>query len=124
MAMHVLSRHHKLQTSDALRKSSYIAAVWAFGYALYRAYYALGGTFAMHGVPVSQAEFRMINSVGAAIIFVGAVAPLVLLGAWSHARLRPLLWAACWMVSVGCIMHATVDIAQRVLSLTGMLHMQ
>jgi hypothetical protein len=101
-----------------------MAAAWAFGYAMYRAYYAVGGTFGMHGVPASEAQFRLINAVGAAIIFVGAVAPLMLLGAWPHLSLRPVLWAACWIVSVGCIMHATIDIAQRVLSLTGVLHMQ
>jgi hypothetical protein len=107
--------------SRAVRKSSYAASAWAFAYATYRAYYALGGTFALHGVPASEAEFRFINAVGAAIILVGAIAPLLLLGAWSHVRLRAVLWGACWVVSVGCIMHATIDIAQRVLSLTGML---
>jgi hypothetical protein len=107
-----------------VRRFSYIAAAWAFGYALYRAYYAVGGTWGMHGVPVSEAQFRFINAVGAAIIFAGALAPLVLLSAWGHPRLRPLLWVACWIVSVGCIMHATIDITQRALSLTGMLHME
>jgi len=121
---HVLSWYQVTQGWTELRRSSHFAAVWACGYALYRAYYAVGGTFAMHGVPVSESQFRLINAVGAAIIFVGAVAPLVLMCAWSHLRLRPFLWAACWIVSVGCIMHATIDIAQRVLSLTGMLHMQ
>jgi hypothetical protein len=89
---------------------------------MYRAYYAAGGTFGLHGVPASEADFRFINAVGAAIIFIGAVAPLVLLRAWPNPGLRPVLWAACWIVSVGCMMHATVDIAQRLLSLGGMLH--
>jgi hypothetical protein len=106
----------------AMRTVSYLAAAWAFAYAMYRAYYALGGTVGMHGVPVSEADFRAINAVGAAIIFVGAVAPLLLLGAWRHPRLRPVLWAVCWVVMVGCVMHATIDIAQRVLSLSGRLH--
>ncbi|HEY1298604.1 MAG TPA: hypothetical protein VGJ60_36450 [Chloroflexota bacterium] len=88
---------------------------------MYRAYYAAGGTFGMHGVPASEADFRFINAVGASIIFAGAIAPLLLLAAWSHVKLRPILWVACWVVSVGCIMHATVDIAQRGLSLTGLL---
>ena len=48
----------------------------------------------------------------------------MLLGAWSHASLRRVLRAACWIVSVGCIMHPSIDIGQRVLSLSGVLHMQ
>jgi hypothetical protein len=121
------SRQNIVQTesrlSSTLRRSSYVAAAWAFAYATYRAYYAMGGTFGMHGVPVSDADFRFINAVGAAIIYVGAIAPLALLGAWHNATLRPIFWAACWIVSVGCVMHATVDIAQRVLSLSGVLVM-
>jgi hypothetical protein len=91
---------------------------------MYRAYYAVGGTWGMHGHPVSEVRFRFINAVAAAIIFVGAVAPLIMLGAWRYSWLRAFLWVACWTVSVGCIMHATIDVAQRVLSLSGMLHIQ
>lgn len=98
-----------------------LAAAWAFLYALYRGYYALGGTFGMFGVPVSESEWRQINALGAAILLVGAAAPLVLLRMWCRPRIRTVLFALCWMVLVGCVAHATVNITQRVLSLMGLL---
>ena len=55
-----------------LLRSSLIAAVWAFLYSLYRAYYAVGGTIGMFGVPVSESQWRFVNGLGAAIILVGA----------------------------------------------------
>jgi hypothetical protein len=33
------------------------------------------------------------------------------------------LLALCWVVAVGCVMHALVDGTARILSLAGMLHM-
>ena len=33
-----------------------------------------------------------------------------------------MLLALCWVVAVGCCMHALIDMAQRVLSLAGLVH--
>jgi hypothetical protein len=107
--------------SGRLRWVSLAAAVWALAYALYRAYYAAGGTFGMFGVPASEAQWRFVNGVGAAILLVVAVAPLAMLAAWPHPALRPFLLALCWVMTVGAVMHALVDVTQRVLSLTGRL---
>jgi hypothetical protein len=101
--------------------ASYLAAAWALFYALYRGYYALGGTFAMFGIPVSESQWRLINAIGAGILLVAAAAPIVLLKLWCRPRLRPALLALCWVVTVGCVMHAFVMVAQRVLSLAGIL---
>jgi hypothetical protein len=103
--------------------ASRFAAAWALFYALYRAYYALGGTVGMFGVPVSDDQWRYINAVGAGILLVGAAAPLALLTLWPRPRLRPMLLAFCWVVTVGCIMHALVDMIQRAASLAGLLSM-
>jgi hypothetical protein len=103
--------------------ASRLAAVWALLYALYRGYYALGGDAGMFGVPVSESQWRQINAVGAVILLVGAAAPLILLRLWRQPRVRPVLLALCWIVTVGCVMHALVDATQRLLSLSGMLTM-
>ncbi|HEY7063807.1 MAG TPA: hypothetical protein VII06_20180 [Chloroflexota bacterium] len=103
--------------------ASRLAAAWALLYALYRGYYALGGTFGMFGVPVSESQWRLINAVGAAIVFVRIAAPLVLLRLWRRPRLRMVLLTFCWLVLVGCVMHALIDATQRVLSLAGLLTM-
>lgn len=102
-------------------RASYLAAGWAFLYALYRGYYAVGGRFGMHGVPLSESQWRRVNALGAVIILVGAIVPLAVLRGWRRPRTRTVLLALCWIVTVGCVMHACVDIAQRVLSLTGKL---
>lgn len=102
-------------------RASLLAAAWALLYALYRGYYALGGTFGMFGVPVSESQWRLINAIGAGILLVAAAAPIVLLPLWRRPRLRPVLLALCWVVVVGCIMHALVNGIQRVLSLAGIL---
>jgi hypothetical protein len=52
--------------------ASKTAAFWAFGYALYRLYYAAGGTLGMFGTPVSYAQFRSINAI-AAVALVGCI---------------------------------------------------
>ena len=89
-------------------------ALWAFGYACYRAYYAAGGTFGMIGHPVSEMQFRTINAIGAAVILVAAIVPLVAVR-W-FPRMVPTL---SWIGAVGCCMHAFVDSTLRVFSLTG-----
>jgi hypothetical protein len=38
-------------------------AVWGLGYALYRGYYALGGTLLLPGTPADPTQFRLIKKV-------------------------------------------------------------
>jgi hypothetical protein len=101
--------------------ASRLAAAWAFLYALYRGYYALGGTVGMFGTPVSESQWRLVNAIGAAFLLVGAIAPLALLRAWRRPRMRPVLLTLCLIVAVGCVTHATVNATQRVFSLLGIL---
>lgn len=117
----ITQRAHKPASLPVVASS--LAAAWALLYALYRGYYALGGTIGMFGTPVSESQWRSINGVGAVILLLAAAAPLVLLPLWRRPRMRTILLALCWIVAVGCVMHATVDSAQRVLSLTGHLTM-
>jgi hypothetical protein len=91
-------------------------AAWSFAYASYRAYYAAGGQIGMQGEPISRAQYRAINAVGAAIIFVAGTVPLIALRVHAVRRALPVL---CWIAAVGCCMHALVDITLRVFSLTG-----
>jgi hypothetical protein len=110
-------------TSRTLVRASRAAAVWAFLYAAHRAYYAAGGTFGMFGVPVSEAQWRFVNAVGAAMLLVVATAPLAMLDAWRRPALRYLLPTLCWLLTVGFVMHAVIDMTQRLLSLTGLMTM-
>ncbi len=99
------------------RRLAWALAAVSLAYALYRAYYALGGTIAMIGVPVSEAQFRAINAVGSAVIVLfSAVLPLVVVLVRRFNGAVPVLG---WIGAVGCCMHALVDITLRVLSLTG-----
>ena len=91
-------------------------AAWSFAYASYRVYYAAGGQIGMPGEPISSAQYRAINAVGAAIILVAGAVPLIALKVHAVRRALPVL---CWIAAVGCCMHALVDIALRVFSLTG-----
>lgn len=91
-------------------------SLWSFGYAGYRAYYALGGRAGMIGRPVSDAQFRAINAVGAGIILLAGILPLVAVRAGPLWRALPALG---WTGAVACCMHALVDATLRVLSLTG-----
>ncbi len=103
--------------SDASRRLALALAVWALAYACYRAYYAVGGTFGMIGVPRSESQFRFVNAVGAAVILLAAVLPPVLV------RLRVSPWVVAtiaWLVAVGCSMHAVVDGTLRMFSVTGL----
>ncbi len=95
---------------------AWLLALWAFAYACYRAYYALGGTVGMIGDPLSDVDFRAINAVGAVIILVAAVLPPV---AVRVPRLRRALPVLGWLAAVGCCTHALVNITLRVFSLTG-----
>jgi len=99
------------------RRVALVLAVWSFTYASYRAYYAGGGRIGLFGEPVSHAQFRAINAVGAAIIFVAGMIPLIALKLDAVRRALPVL---CWIAAVGCCMHALVDITLRMFSVTGM----
>lgn len=104
-----------------LRWISVGACVWAAVYAAYRSYYAFGGRAFLPGTirPGSEATFQLINFTGAAVILVAAVVPIAILPLWSRPQLRGGLLVLCWVVAVGCCMHALVDIVERVLSLAG-----
>jgi hypothetical protein len=104
------------------KRVAYAACGWALLYAAYRGYYALGGTVGMFGTPVSISQWRLINAVGAAIIFIGAVLPVATIPLWPRRRARSGLLALCWVVAVGCVMHALVDVTARFPSLAGVLH--
>jgi hypothetical protein len=93
-------------------------AVWAFVYACYRGYYALGGQAGMIGRPVSEARFRVVNAVGAAILMLAAIVPLTVLRHGDGWPRRALL-AGCWLAAVAFCMHAFVDGVLRILSLSG-----
>ncbi|MGW6497714.1 DUF3995 domain-containing protein [Nonomuraea angiospora] len=93
-------------------------------YSAYQAYYALGGTVGMFGTPVSHQQWLLINAAAAVILLIAAVVPVATLPLWRHQYGRRGLQALCWMVAVGCVMHATINMIQRVLSLAGVLHME
>jgi hypothetical protein len=75
----------------------------------------------MHGTPVSFAQWRRINAIGAAMLFLTAMLALVPVNAWSNHRARPFLLALCWIITVACVSHALIDIVQRSASLSGAL---
>jgi len=91
-----------------------ILALWGFGYACYRAYYAAGGTFGIIGHPVSATQYRTVNAIGAVVILFAAIVPPVAVRVFPRAV--PVLG---WIVGVGCCMHAFVDGALRVFSVSG-----
>ena len=74
--------------SRSVKWLAYAACGWALLYAAYRLYYALGGTVGMFGTPVSMSQWRLINAVGAAIIFILAVLPVATLPLGQHRRAR------------------------------------
>ena len=104
-----------------LAGASRLAAAWAFGYGVYRSYYALGGTVGMLGTPRSHAEWIRINAIAGVLLFVSALLPLLVLRAWSNRRAQPLLLTIAWIIAVGCSTHALIGIPQRLASLAGML---
>jgi hypothetical protein len=106
-----------------LTRMSLAAGIWALAYAAYRAYYAAGGTaFAPGTVRTgSQGRFELINLAAVIVIGVAAVLPVAVRPLWSRRGARKVLLALCWLVAVGCCMHALVDMAERVLSLAGLV---
>lgn len=107
-----------------LASVSIAAAAWGLGYALYRGYYALGGTLLLPGTLADPSQFRLINAAAVAILAIAAVLPIAMLPLWRRARARPVLLAVCWLVAVGCTMHALIDSIERVLSLAGLLRIE
>jgi hypothetical protein len=126
--MHVLSAERipaqsTPATATMLPWASRATAAWALGYALYRAYYAVGGTWGMFGIPAPEVHWRFINGVGAAILLAVAMTALATPLAWRRLALRTFVLVVCWLMTVGFVMHAIVDMTQRVLSLSGLLTM-
>jgi hypothetical protein len=97
---------------------------WGLFYALYRGYYAVGGTLLLPGRPAHPAQFRLINAVAAVILVIAAALPIAVLPLWRIPRARRVLLAVCWAVAVGCCLHALIDSIQRVLSLAGLLRIE
>jgi hypothetical protein len=105
-----------IRAPSQARRLALILACWSFAYAAYRAYYALGGDVGAIGVPRSESEVREVNAIGAVLILLAGVLPLVAVRVPVIARALPALG---WVGAVGCSMHALVDMTLRVLSLTG-----
>lgn len=99
-------------------------ALWGLGYALYRGYYALGGTRLLPGTLADPTGFRLLNAAAMVILAIAAAVPLVMLPLWRRRKVRPVLLAVCWLVAVGCSMHALIDIVERILSLAELLTIQ
>jgi hypothetical protein len=105
-----------LDQSAVGRRIAQYLALWAFAYACYRFYYALGGEFGLIGRPVSAARWRAINGFGAAVILLAAILPIVAVRASALRRALPVLG---WIGAVGCVVHALTDASLRMLSITG-----
>jgi hypothetical protein len=104
---------------------SVAAGIWALWYAIYRGYYAAGGTAFLPGTirQGSEGVFHLINLLGVVVIGTAAVLPVATLRLWSRRWPRRMLLALCWIVAVGCCMHALVDMSERVLSLAGVVRL-
>ena len=72
--------------------------------------------------PGSEGQFQLINLAAVVVLAVAAVLPVAMLPLWARRGSRLVLLALCWVVAVGCCMHALIDMAQRVLSLAGLVH--
>jgi hypothetical protein len=117
--MHEAMRRRRARLSMA-------AGIWALWYATYRGYYAMGGTAFLPGTvrPAWETQFRLINLAGAIVIGVAAVLPVATLPLWPRRRPRRALLAICWVIAVGCCMHALVDMVERMLSLAGVVRLE
>lgn len=117
-----LARSGRAVRHDAQRRLTrlaLLAGASALGYGLYRAYYGVGGTVGMFGDPASDADWRAINLVAAALLFGAAVLPLLALPLWRTWWPRRILLAVAWLIAVACIGHALINDVLRVLSLAG-----
>lgn len=77
----------------------------------------------MFGTPVSPSQWRLINGVAAMILLIAAMLPVAAIPLWQNLQSRLVLLTLCWVTAVGCVMHALVDDTARILSLTGVLHL-
>jgi len=99
--------------------------VWSLFYAGYRGYYAVGGTWFLPGRPTDPAQFRLINAAAAVILFIAAATPFAIRPLWYRRGVaRATALGLCWVVAVGCVMHAVINIIQRILSLAGLLRIE
>ena len=107
-----------------LTQVSVTAGILGLCYAAYRGYYAAGGTAFLPGTirPGSEGQFQLINLAAVVVLAVAAVLPMVVLPLWARRGSRRVLLALCWVVAVGCCMHALIDMAERMLSLAGLVH--
>lgn len=103
---------------------SVTVAVWGLCYALYRGYYALGGILLLPGALADPTQFRLINAAAVVILAVAAALPIAVVPLWRRPKARAVLLGVCWLVAVGCSMHALIDIIERVLSLAGLLRIE
>jgi hypothetical protein len=103
---------------------SLAVSCWSLAYAGYRAYYALGGTRSLPGRPADEEQFRLINGAAVIILLLAAVAPLAMLPLWRRSRGRMVALGLTWLVAVGCVAHALINIIQRILSLAGRLQIE
>ena len=67
---------------------SLVTSVWVLLYALYRGYYAVGGTMGMIGTFRSASEWRALNLAGAVILLAVAVLPVTMLPLWRRPGVR------------------------------------
>ncbi len=109
--------------SKPLRRLSYVAAAWALFYAAYRAYYALGGTLGMFGVPADDGTWRLVNFAAVVPLLGAAILPVVAMRLWHRRTWRRVLLGAAWVIAVGCVMHGIIDEITHLLSLAGMLQL-
>jgi len=118
-------RSSRMSETDRIRvRLGYAAGVWALLYAAYRGYYALGGTIGMFGTPVSESQWRQINAVGAALLVMAAIVAFASTRLWARRYARIALLVFAWVAFTGCVMHGLVDIATRLLSMAGVIHME
>jgi hypothetical protein len=118
------SRTPVVASNRAVTWVAVVAAIWGLSYAAYRGYYALGGTAWLPGAITDPTTFRLINAVAVIALLLAAAMPIATLQLWRRRMLRRLLLVACWIVAVGCVMHAIIDIVQQCLSLAGVLSVQ
>ena len=105
---------------SALRSASLVVAGWGLGYALYRGYYAAGGTALLPGTLATGASSERSTPSRLSSCWGQRRWPFAALPLWSRPRARLLLLCVFWLVAVGCTMHAMVDAVQRVWSLAGL----
>ncbi|HEX7104237.1 MAG TPA: hypothetical protein VF201_16450 [Nitrolancea sp.] len=119
-------RPSRIRDAGRIRiRLGYAAGGWALLYAAYRGYYALGGTIGMFGTPVSESQWRQINAVGAVLLAMAAIVAFVTTTRlWNRRYVHMALLTFAWVAFTGCVMHGLVDIATRLLSMAGVIHME